>query len=341
MLYNRKTGKALGYTQEDRIKATSVSLIALASSLGYTPVRVGKYYSLKEFDSVIIYNDATWYRWSGNGKVHGGSQIDFMLEFGPAESAVEAIDMLLKFRNVNYDTESNYVNNSIVNNSHKTNEADDKVLKLPPHNKDYKRIYAYLMQTRGLSQDVVSYFIHNKLIYEDAIHHNIVYCGYDPDGKIRYAGMRGTGDIYGRKFKCDCEGNDKNYGVNIVNKDSDELCVFEAVIDCMSYIDLTGDYTSNKLVLGMVADNPLKQFLNDYSHIRKINFCLDNDKAAHKALYVEHGLMNKYSEAGYECRVTVPESGKDFNEALLNRKNNAAMTPNLTEQLQVNHRKAR
>ena len=51
--------------------------------------------------------------------------------------------------------------------------------------------------------------------------------------------------------------------------------------------------------------------------------------------------MNKYSEAGYECRVTVPESGKDFNEALLNRKNNAAMTPNLTEQLQVNHRKAR
>lgn len=44
-------------------------------------------------------------------------------------------------------------------------------------------------------------------------------------------------------------GNDKNFGINIVNTDSEELKVFEASIDLMSYLDLTGDYKSNKLVL--------------------------------------------------------------------------------------------
>lgn len=428
MLYNKKTGKAYGYTQAERDKATSVSLIALASSLGYTPIRMGNTFTLKEFDSVRIYNDATWYRWSGKGNKTGGSQIDFLMEFGGASSAVDAIEMLLKFRNIDYEVTYSNVDNSVVKHNN-----ENRTLEMPLHNDNYRRIYAYLMQTRGLSQEVVSYFIHNKLIYEDALHHNIVYCGYDPDGVIRYAGMRGTGDIYGRKFKCDCVGNDKNYGVNIVNKDSDELCVFEAVIDCMSYIDLTGDYTSNKLVLGMVEDNPLKQFLKDYSHIHKINFCLDNDEAAHKALYGNYnnlitnmtnklkkigyldyskkaecdsnynsgiyvcralvkdilntkngaiqqqeyeylqsamskelivkpffnvdesfneaiqvcksmlhsfyinnnGLIKKYTDLGYSCRVSIPESGKDFNEALTNmKKDNLAAT-------HINHRKSR
>ena len=67
-----------------------------------------------------------------------------------------------------------------------------------------------------------------------SVHHNIVYCGYDPEGKIRYAGMRGTADLYGKKFKMDVPGNDKNYGVNIVRKESVDLKVFESVIDCMS-----------------------------------------------------------------------------------------------------------
>lgn len=58
-----------------------------------------------------------------------------------------------------------------------------------------------MIQTRGLSPDVVSYFVQHKLIYEDAVHHNIVYCGYDPQGNIRYAGLRGTADLYGKNLR--------------------------------------------------------------------------------------------------------------------------------------------
>nr|WP_323163564.1 DUF5688 family protein [Variimorphobacter saccharofermentans] len=63
--------------------AKSVDLTAVASNLGYTVRRVGKYYTLKEMDSIRIYDKSHWFRWSrqyerGN---NGGSQIDFLRVF--------------------------------------------------------------------------------------------------------------------------------------------------------------------------------------------------------------------------------------------------------------------
>ena len=37
---------------------------AVAESLGYTVKRIGKYHTLKEMDSIRIYNRSHWYRWS-------------------------------------------------------------------------------------------------------------------------------------------------------------------------------------------------------------------------------------------------------------------------------------
>lgn len=313
------TRGAFRYTLEDREKALTVSLTALAASFGYTPVRKGAHYSLKEMDSLIIYHDRSWNRWSGKGNITGGSQIDFCLEFGHMSTVPEAIGYLLQFKGE--PTTVTAAADSV------RNQKKDTDFKLPERNGNQRRLYAYLIQTRGLSQEIVSDFVHRKLIYEDAVHHNIVYCGYDPQGVIRYAGLRGTADIYGKKFKMDVPGNDKNYGVSIVNPDSDELKVFESVIDCMSYIDMYGDRTSNKLVLGMVADNPLEQFLKDYGHIKNISLCLDNDAAGQKAIYGDRnadgrkqGLKEKYEARGYHVSVELPEAGKDFNESLLKQK---------------------
>ena len=207
----------------------------------------------------------------------------------------------------------------------------------------YKRAYAYLIKTRGLSQKVVDYFVRDqKLLYEEKEHHNLVFVGKDREGVARYATKRGTADIYGSKYRGDVAGNDKNYGVNIVNPQSDELKVFEASIDLMSYLDVTGDYESNKLVLGMTADNPLVQFLKDYSHIKRIGFCLDNDKAGMLAMYGDNnhiGLLRKYAELGYITYADyVPENlgCKDWNEYLNYSKQNEnglqdmGMTPRQT-----------
>lgn len=316
----------LAYTPEEREKALEVSLTSLAASLGYTPMRSGAHYILKEMDSLVIYNDRSWHRWSGRGNITGGSQIDFLLEFGGVATVPEAVQELLAFK-------GEAVQEHHFETASGKKERNVRDFELPPRNENYRRLYAYLIKTRGLSQGIVSEFVHQRLIYEEALHHNIVYCGYDPQGKVRYAGLRGTYDYNGKNFKMDVPGNDKNYGVNIVNEKSPRLKVFESVIDCMSYIDMTGDRESNKLVLGMLEDNPLVQFLKDYTHIKEITFCLDNDAPAQKAIYgnpdshsenKRKGLRQKYQDLGYHCDVESPAAGKDFNECLLLRKSGPA-----------------
>lgn len=312
----------LSYTEEERQTVKSnVSLTALAETMGYHVIRKGVHYSIKEMDSIIIYNDRTWKRWSNKGTITGGSQIDFELAFGSSSTVPEAIHKLLDF--IHAPSYSDTVSHKSYHEEHNEHDRIGTLL-LPPKNTNYRRVFAYLMKTRGLSQEVVSYFAHNKLIYEESGHHNLVFCGYDPDGNIRYAGMRGTVTYGNTSFKCDVAGNDKNYGVNIINKASDQLKVFESVIDCMSYMDLTNDYDSNKLVLGMVADNPLVQLLKDYDHIRQISFCLDNDEAGQTSIYGRYdgsdnaGYKDKYESMGYSCSVEIPPKGKDWNEFLMN-----------------------
>ena len=57
-------------------------------------------------------------------------------------------------------------------------------------------------------------------------------------------------DKYGKPFKGDVTGNDKTYGVNLVDQNSDTaLCRREAAIDAMSDMELREDYQNNILVL--------------------------------------------------------------------------------------------
>lgn len=314
------------YTQQDKSNALETSLTQLASCLGYTPQKVGKYYTLKEMDSLRIYNDRTWYRWSQSGNRTGGTQIDFLLEFGNANTVPEAVHQLLNLQGISPE----YRASSKISDY----SSEKKEFVLPERAQSYRIAYAYLIKTRGLSKEVVDFFVKNKLMYEDNQYHNLIFVGRDASGTIKFATKHGTRDAYGKKFKGDVEGNDKNYGVNIVNKESDVLKVFEASIDCMSYMDITGDYTSNKLILGMVEDNPLKTFLKENPNIKRIDFCLDNDKAAKKHINGEPeikredgsiekervpGYLEKYSQLGYvvndQCAPYVTNV-KDYNEYL-------------------------
>ena len=75
------------FTAEELALAKSVDLTAVAASLGYTVKKIGRYHTLKEMDSIRIYNRTNWFRWSreherGN---NGGSQIDFLRVFAGME----------------------------------------------------------------------------------------------------------------------------------------------------------------------------------------------------------------------------------------------------------------
>lgn len=44
------------FTEEELAIAKSVDLVDVAAALGYTPKRIGRYHTLKEMDSMRIYN---------------------------------------------------------------------------------------------------------------------------------------------------------------------------------------------------------------------------------------------------------------------------------------------
>ena len=302
------------FTEEELRIAKSVDLTAVASSLGYTVRKVGKYYTLKEMDSIRIYDKSHWYRWSRQYEKgqNGGSQIDFLRVFCDMD-VKEAVFWLLDF--AGYRRIPDAERNVPLKHQVQTKKAEEKKpFILPEPSADNSYLYDYLNKDRAISRAVIDYFVSHDLIYESRHYHNVVFKGMDKDGVTKFASMRGVFDKEGKPFKCDVAGNDKNFGFNVVNEDSTELVVFEAAIDLMSYVDIFWDFDSNKLALGMLSDAPLETFLNEHPQITSIRFCLDNDEPGRKAA---NELATKYYGLGFDVEDIPPPAGfKDYNEWL-------------------------
>lgn len=297
------------YTREqiDNMKF-QCDLVELARCCGFTPVRVGRTYSLKEHDSVRIYNRKTFYRYSTEV---GGDAIVFLQHFMNC-SWQEAVEKLNEFTGNNLiplspgalpDTSMNAENDT----------RDEKNLELPEKAENYRRLYAYLIKSRGLDKTIVDLCVKNHLIYESKEHHNIVFLSRDQKGTVRHAFMRGTNEFV--PFKSDVTGNDKRYGFNIPGEGK-EVNVFESAIDALSEYSLTHDSSIHRLAMGGVYQGPLDTYLNEHPEIKTINFCLDNDAPGRAAT---KKLIDHYIEEGYIVHDVTPvfppgKSGKDYND---------------------------
>ena len=295
------------FTKDELMLAKSVDLKEVASAMGYTVRRIGRLYTIKEMDSIRIYPDSHWYRWSGksNTGITGGSQIDFMMEFAGMDIG-EAVSYLLDF--------SGYTKSSMKIENPVTYQEKKKQFCLPSPMSNNLRITKYLTNERGLAEDTVKWFIDKKLIYESVPYHNVVFIGYDSEGKARFASMRGIYDHDGKAFKCDVAGNDKRFAFHVEAEHSDMVLVFEAAIDLMSYFEMHNSPKVHMIALGMTADNPLKQYLSDHSEIRSIGFRMDNDEPGRNASF---NLAEKYMRLGYRTDIAFPPDGcKDYNDLI-------------------------
>ena len=303
------------FSEEELRIAKSVDLVDVAKALGYTPKKIGRYFTLKEMDSMRIYDRRNWFRFSGkceSGR-NGGSQIDFLREFAGLD-VKEAVFWLLDFAGFRRGGAESDKAGRLVDKK-QVEETKETPFVLPVSAENNDRIIKYLNQKRGISISTIDYFIRKKIVYESQKYHNVVFLGKDKDGVTRFASQRGIYDKDGKSFKCDVSGNDKRYGFNITNDDSDRIVVFEAAIDLMSYVDIFQDFDSNMIALGMLADAPLETFLKEHPGIKIIEFALDNDVPGRKA-YDE--LSAKYSSKGFKVnRIKIPEMYKDLNEWLV------------------------
>ena len=303
------------FTDEELRIAKSVDLCAVASTLGYTVRKIGKYHTLKEMDSIRIYNRTNWYRWSRQNEKgsNGGSQIDFLRIFAGMD-VKEAVFWLLDFAGVKRCDET--MDKKSLRHQVKSDmkKEEKKEFILPTSSGDFHYLYSYLTGERMISKRCVDFFVNKKLIYESSGYHNIVFKGNDKEGNTRFASMRGVFDKDGHAFKCDVRGNDKTYGFNVVNESNDELEVFEGAIDLLSYCDIYDDFETNKLALGMISDAPLETFLREHPGIRTIKLCLDNDEPGRKASAT---LREKYDKKGYKVlELPSPRDYKDYNDWL-------------------------
>lgn len=311
----------MNYLEEEISLAEKLSLFYVVSRMGFEVRRKGRYFTTKEMDSFMIYNDRTWCRHSRKsnyGKV-GGGVIDFLMEYGDM-TFPEAVEWALK--------EQGKMPEKLSEHQPLRNGPERGEFILPEHCENNKRVFAYLIKTRKISSETVNLFIHQGLLYESKEHHNMVFLGKDKDGCVRFASMRGTYDPPDREpFKCDVEGNDKHYGVNLYRKGCRQVAVFEGCVDMMSFLELTSHQGYSLLALGMVGDAPLCTFLSEHEEIKKILLVLDHDTAGREAT---ERIRKRYTEKGYEVEVfEYPEEMKDLNQYLKEiRKNQHAKYSN-------------
>lgn len=293
------------FTDTEMQIAKETDLPELLTHLGYQVRRIGRYHTTAEMDSLRIKDRRKWFRYSQNT---GGDAITFLQQFC-GKSFSEAVEYLLAFHGRARDSPAKAAS------SVKRDEVQ-KPFTLPPRNTDDRRVFAYLHK-RGIAPQVIRQFLNSGLVYEDAEHHNCVFVGKNNAGQAKYAGLRGTYDRDGKGFRGDVTGSDKRVGFALpYDRSSDQVFVFEAPIDLMSYLTLHRN-TPNALALCGLYDGALQAYLTDHPQIKRIELCLDADGPGREAA---RQFQDKYAAMGYAVTVEEPRSGKDWNEYLQKRK---------------------
>ena len=290
------------FTDTEMQIAKETDLPELLTHLGYQVRRIGRYHTTAEMDSLRIKDRRKWFRYSQNT---GGDAITFLQQFC-GKSFPEAVEYLLTFRGKARDAPA----------PEPKPISQKQEFSLPPRNADDRRVFAYLHK-RGIAPQVIRQFLNSGLLYEDAEHHNCVFVGKNSAGQVKYAGLRGTYDREGKGFRGDVTGSDKHIGFALpYDRSSDQVLVFEAPIDLMSYLTLHRN-TPNALALCGLYDGALQAYLADHPQIKRIELCLDVDGPGREAAWQ---FQDKYTAMGYAVTVEEPRSGKDWNEYLQKRK---------------------
>ena len=279
------------YTQAQIDKANAVDLEKFLRAQGETLVRSGKEYRWKAHDSLTVCGN----KWFRHSQSKGGFPVDFVMEFY-GKSFPEAVQMLI---------------GEPGEAQPEADSAPSPAFRLPLRNVTNANILNYLTQERKLSPSLVNFFIAAGDIYEDSVHHNVVFVGRDADGHPCYASSRGIRE----KFRQDAAGAEKAFGFAHRGTDK-QLLVFEASIDLLSFIELFPKnwQQHNYLSLGGVSGKALQQFLSERPDMERVFLCLDADKAGEDACKRLAGLLPDTVSV-----TRIQPCMKDWNDVLVHR----------------------
>ena len=256
------------FSEEQKLRAGSVDLEEFLRLRGERLIKSGHEKRLESDHSVTVRGS----RWYDHAAQRGGGPVSFVQRFY-RKSYPEAMTLLLGGEHgAAYPVASTKA------------EEPRKPFELPPKHSDMRRVYAYLMKQRHIGKDVISHFARAGTLYEDAAHHNCVFVGTDEKGVPRHAHLRST-NSYGETFRINVESSDPRHSFHHIGTD-EQLFVFEAPIDMLSYITLHPDHWREHSYVACCGTSilPVQQMTGRMPRlIEKLCLCLDNDKAGNEA----------------------------------------------------------
>lgn len=290
------------FTDEQKYLANNVDLVDFLERRGEKLIPSGREKRLESDHSITVRGN----EWYDHSSEQGGYAIDFVKNFYGL-TFPEAVTLLLGGEQ-----------GEVYRPSSEKKQEVKKPFALPNPHSDMRRVYAYLVKTRLIEREVVNYFAKEKLLYEsrekskDGMKefHNAIFVGYDENGVPRHAHKRGLYTM-GKGFKGNVDNCNPEYSFHCIGK-SNQLYVFEAPIDMLSYITLhPKDWVKHSYVaLCGVSEYAMLKMIELNSHLNYVVLCLDHDEAGIEASEKYQDLL---SEKGITCEIE-QSIYKDWNE---------------------------
>lgn len=283
------------FTEQQKTQARQTDIAELLRSQGETLKRSGSESEWMDGGQKVTIRGNLWYH---QYEQVGGDAVDFVRRFYN-KSYPEAMEYLLGGSGGTLA-----VSPSV--------QKEEKPFVLPPKNDNMRRVFAYLLNRRGIDREVLYAFVHKGMIYESADYHNAVFVGFDSNGNPKHAHKRGTGSE--SSYKGNVSGSQPEYSFHWSGQ-SDTLYLFEAPIDMLSFISMQkeGWRQHSYAASCSVSDRVLFQTLKDNPNIRQVVLCLDSDEPGQTAA---KRIADKLFVQGTVSEILVPVH-KDWNEDLL------------------------
>jgi len=280
---------------------------------GFTFSEKSGIYRCRQHPSLAIKNDRLSFYWHSKG-IGGYGAVDYLMKI----ENMGFRDALEVIRGWCFTTSLTSQQNRPTPSAPPTQSSLPKNLTLPERAGVTLQLFDYLCIKRGIDSTIIHRLMDENKLYQDR-RGNIVFVGYDEQGKVKFASLRGTYD--NKPFRRDCTGSDKRYCFHMTYSQSVQLYIFESAIDSMSHASIenviTGNASAwlehNRLSLSGTADTALPKYLQQHPHVKELVLCMDNDTAGRDAAIA---IARKYADKGYMTRLELPR-GKDYNEDLL------------------------
>lgn len=288
------------------------SMLSLVEDLGFTLVyESSNYYHLEEHDSLKIRVNINRFYWYSKG--FGGDTITLCQTLGLEKNP--------EFHCFIYTIL--YLEMRMYKNPHhefKKIKRQERKLYLPRKDINNKKVYYYLYE-RGINLNIIDYFIDHDYLYQEAVHHNLVFVSYKGSQPV-FISKRGS--VINNRYMREQAGNDYNHCFYISHKSS-LLIVTESIIDMMSLMTLTNNFTKyDYLSLNSVSHYRALFYHLEHQPIERVLLRLDNDQAGRGAVHTIVDILNE-NYPYIKIDVAYPYRHKDWNDYLvygINHKDN-------------------